>query len=94
MKLYTAEEAAEVLSLSKWTVWKYGREGKLKAVRFGRTVRYELEVSDESNADHRPCDHHGDVYGDSCRNSYSDRSELGEINGGSKEKRTRRHADL
>lgn len=43
MKLYTAEEAAEVLRLSKWTVWKYGREGKIKAVRFGRTVRYDLE---------------------------------------------------
>lgn len=43
MKLYTAEEAAEVLRLSKWTVWKYGREGKIKTVRFGRTVRYDLE---------------------------------------------------
>ena len=43
MKLYTVEEAAEVLSMSKWTVWKYGREGKLKTVRFGRTVRYDLE---------------------------------------------------
>ena len=43
MRLYTAEEAAEVLRLSKWTVWKYGREGKLKTVRFGRTVRYDLE---------------------------------------------------
>lgn len=43
MKLYTAEEAAEILSLSKWTVWKYGREGKIKTVRFGRTVRYDLE---------------------------------------------------
>lgn len=43
MKLYTAEEAAEILSLSKWTVWRYGREGKLKTVRFGRTVRYDLE---------------------------------------------------
>lgn len=43
MRLYTAEEAAEVLRLSKWTVWKYGREGKLKAVRFGRTVRYDLD---------------------------------------------------
>ena len=42
MKLYTAEEAAEILSLSKWTVWKYGREGKLKTRRFGRTVRYDL----------------------------------------------------
>ena len=43
MRLYTAEEAAEVLRLSKWTVWKYGREGKIKTVRFGRTVRYDLE---------------------------------------------------
>lgn len=43
MKLYTAKEAAEILRVSKWTVWKYGREGKLKTVRFGRTVRYQLE---------------------------------------------------
>jgi excisionase family DNA binding protein len=43
MRLYTAEEAAEVLRLSKWTVWKYGREGKLRTVKFGRTVRYDLE---------------------------------------------------
>ena len=43
MRLYTAQEAAEALRVSKWTVWKYGREGKLKAVRFGRTVRYQLE---------------------------------------------------
>lgn len=43
MKLYKVEEAAEVLRLSKWTVWKYGREGKIKTVKFGRTVRYDLE---------------------------------------------------
>ena len=43
MKLYTADEAAEALRLSKWTVWKYGREGKLRTVKFGRTVRYDLE---------------------------------------------------
>ena len=48
MRLYTAEEAAEVLRLSKWTVWKYGREGKLKTVRFGRTVRYILQ-KEEAN---------------------------------------------
>lgn len=48
MRLYTAEEAAEALSLSKWTVWKYGREGKLKTVRFGRTVRYDLEGGQEN----------------------------------------------
>ena len=43
MRLYTAEEAAEALRVSKWTVWKYGREGKLRTVKFGRTVRYDLE---------------------------------------------------
>ena len=43
MKLYTAEEAAEAFRLSKWTVWKYGREGKLRTKHFGRTVRYDLE---------------------------------------------------
>lgn len=45
MRLYTAEEAAEVLRLTKQTIWKYGREGKLRTVRFGRTVRYDLERS-------------------------------------------------
>ena len=43
MRLYTAEEAADALRVSKWTVWKYGREGKSRTVRFGRTVRYDLE---------------------------------------------------
>lgn len=51
MKLYTADEAAEVLRLSKWTVWKYGREGKLKTVRFGRTVRYDLEGGENVQTD-------------------------------------------
>lgn len=52
MKLYTADEAAEILSVSKWTVWKYGREGKLRTVKFGRTVRYDLEGGkDESSND-------------------------------------------
>lgn len=43
MKLYTAQEAAAILKVSKWTIWKYGRDGKLKTVRYGRTVRYDLE---------------------------------------------------
>ena len=47
MRLYTAEEAAEILRVTKQTVWKYGREGKLKTVRFGRTVRYSLEGGNE-----------------------------------------------
>lgn len=48
MKLYTADEAAEILSVSKWTVWKYGRDGKIKTVRFGRTVRYEILEKEET----------------------------------------------
>ena len=51
MKLYTAEEAAEVLRVSKWTVWKYGREGKLRTVKFGRTVRYDLEGGEDVQTD-------------------------------------------
>lgn len=47
MKLYTAQEAADILRVSKWTVWKYGREGKPKTVRFGRTVRYKLDEKEE-----------------------------------------------
>lgn len=50
MRLYTVDEAAEILRVSRWTVWKYGREGKLRAVRFGRTVRYRLdEAKEEKN---------------------------------------------
>ena len=43
MRLYTAQEAADILKVKKQTVWKYGREGKLKTVKFGRTVRFDLE---------------------------------------------------
>lgn len=53
MRLYTAEEAAEVLRVSKWTVWKYGREGKLKTVRFGRTVRYVIQEETHEVQNHR-----------------------------------------
>lgn len=42
MRLYKAEEAAEILRVSKQTIWKYGREGKLETVHYGRTVRYIL----------------------------------------------------
>ena len=42
MRLYTAKEAADILRVSKQTIWKYGREGKLEVIRFGRTVRYIL----------------------------------------------------
>ena len=74
MRLYTAEEAAEVLRLSKWTVWKYGREGKLKTVRFGRTVRYELEANHESSESNY---HRADVHSGISGDADSNRSKLG-----------------
>ena len=43
MRLYTAKEAADILRVSKQTIWKYGREGKLETVHYGRTVRYIIK---------------------------------------------------
>jgi excisionase family DNA binding protein len=37
-KLLSIEAAAEVLSISKWTVRSYVRTGKLRPVRIGRRV--------------------------------------------------------
>jgi len=48
MRLYTAKEAADILRVSKQTIWKYGREGKLEVIRFGRTVRYILPQKEET----------------------------------------------
>ena len=42
MKLYKVEEIAEILNVSKQTVWRYGRQGKLAKVKVGRTVRFAL----------------------------------------------------
>lgn len=78
MRLYKAEEAAEILRVSKQTVWKYGREGKLKAIRFGRTVRYDLEGNDEqayqSNSD---ADSFSNVHRNGPVDGYSNRSIIG-----------------
>ena len=40
MKLYTAEELAELYQIHPKTVYRLGREGKLKSVRAGRSVRF------------------------------------------------------
>lgn len=39
-KLYTAEQLAELLQIHKETVRKLGRQGKLKRVKVGRSVRF------------------------------------------------------
>lgn len=40
MKLYTANELAEVYQIHPKTVYRLGREGKLKQVKVGRAVRF------------------------------------------------------
>lgn len=37
--LYTYRQAGQILGVSDRTVWTLVKDGKLKAVRFGRTVR-------------------------------------------------------
>ena len=40
MKLYTADEIAKLYNIHPKTVYRLGREGKLKLVRVGRSVRF------------------------------------------------------
>ena len=40
MKLYTANELAEMYQVHPKTVYKLGREGKLQRVKVGRSVRF------------------------------------------------------
>ncbi|MFN0119917.1 MAG: helix-turn-helix domain-containing protein [Blastocatellia bacterium] len=46
-KLYTESELCQLLDLSRTTVWRLRKNGALRAVRFGRTVRYSQEQIDE-----------------------------------------------
>lgn len=41
MKLFTVRDAAQILSISPWTVRAYVRSGKLRPVRVGRLVRLD-----------------------------------------------------
>jgi excisionase family DNA binding protein len=40
MKLYTADEIAKLYQIHPKTVYRLGREGKLKLVKVGRSVRF------------------------------------------------------
>ena len=42
MKLYTAKELSRILGVHVKTVYRLGREGKIKRVKAGRTVRFEM----------------------------------------------------
>jgi excisionase family DNA binding protein len=41
MKLFDVNGAAQILTVSPWTVRSYIRQGKLKAVRLGKLVRVD-----------------------------------------------------
>lgn len=49
MRLYKAREIAEILRVSIGTVYRLGREGKLKRVKVGRSVRFALPEMEEWN---------------------------------------------
>jgi len=46
-KLYTESELCEILGISRTTVYRLRKLGLLKAVRFGRSVRYTREQIDD-----------------------------------------------
>ena len=49
-KLYTAKQVAEYLGgdVTKDTVWRWGRQGKLKRVKVGSLVRFELPKAEHT----------------------------------------------
>lgn len=47
MKLYTAKALAEIMDVSVDTIWRWGRQGKLKRIKVGRIVRFEMPKSKE-----------------------------------------------
>ena len=44
--LLTYKQAAEILQVSDRTVWQLVKDGQLRAVRFGRTVRIDRQDLD------------------------------------------------
>lgn len=44
VRFYTCEEVAEMYRIKVSTVWTWVREGKLKAVRIGKSYRIEKEA--------------------------------------------------
>lgn len=40
--LVTSKRAAELLAISERTLWQLTNDGHLAAIRFGRTVRYDV----------------------------------------------------
>lgn len=46
-KIMTAQEIAEYLRLDKATIYKLAQEGKIPAVKVGRTWRFKKKLIDE-----------------------------------------------
>ena len=56
LKTYTLDEAADILQLTKRTLYSYVKDGKLKAVKFGkywRVTQENLEAFIEQGAPER-----------------------------------------
>lgn len=53
MKLYTAEQMANILQVSKQTIWKYGRTGELETLRVGTRVRFIMPKIGAKNVEQR-----------------------------------------
>mgnify|MGYP000865418867 CR=1 FL=1 len=56
LKTYTLDEAADILQLTKRTLYNYVKDGKLKAVKFGkywRVTQENLEAFIEQGAPER-----------------------------------------
>ena len=51
MKLYTANELANILQIHPRTVYRLGREGALKRVKVGRSVRFAEPKIERSSED-------------------------------------------
>ena len=61
-KLLSIEAAAELLSISKWTVRSYVRAGKLRPVRIGRRVLLaEAELEQFIVRSQQPAETHPDA---------------------------------
>lgn len=51
MKLYTAKEIAKLYKIHPKTAYRLGREGKIKQVRVGRSVRFIEPTVDSERED-------------------------------------------
>lgn len=47
-KLYTAKEVAEMMQIHIQTVYRLGRERKLKTLKVGRSVRFLMPGKDDT----------------------------------------------